>query len=310
MQRAIAETAVVAKVLNVSALLRAFNQLDSSVSANIAPAFPGLIDELGGRLRCIERLLVLTGAGLSTDSGIPDYRSDKCGRLARSSLLPVQYADYMTNASIRRLHWAKSFVSWPQFSRCQPNQGHKVLSQWEFGDIVHWVVTQNVDNLHSKAGSVRHTELHGSAYRVNCVLCNRQWNREEFQFYMKKLNPCWSARALDIAPDGDVDLAPKVEETFNEPLCDKCGAIVKPDIVFFGESVPPDRAQFVDERLEEAGGLLVLGTSLHVLSSYRLVQRMHERGKPIFIVNIGKTRADSIASLKVEAKCSVVLSRL
>ncbi|KFD54840.1 hypothetical protein M514_04274 [Trichuris suis] len=297
--------------INVASIAHASKKCDStSFFPRILPQFGDLIDKLGERLQCIKRLLVITGAGLSTDSGIPDYRSEKTGRLARSSLLPVQYAEFLSNSSVRRLHWARSYVSWPHFSRCQPNQGHKVLSQWEFGNIVHWVVTQNVDNLHGKAGSVRHTELHGTAYRVTCLSCNRQWHREEFQFYMKKLNPSWTAEALDIAPDGDADLYPKVEESFKEPRCDKCNAIVKPDIVFFGECVPPERVEFVDERLEEADGLLVLGTSLQVLSSYRLVHGMYERGKPILIVNVGKTRADPLASLKVEANCGMVLSSL
>lgn len=256
------------------------------------------------------KILVLTGAGISTESGIPDYRSEGVGLYARSNNRPVQYSDFVRSASIRQRYWARNFVGWPQFSSFLPNICHKILRQWEISGKLHWLVTQNVDALHFKAGSEHLTELHGSAHRVMCLNCENRMPRTELQDLIHKHNPSWRAESVEMAPDGDVRLNTEQVQGFKVPPCPSCGGVLKPEIIFFGDSVPKPTVNFVFGKVTESDGLLVLGSSLEVYSGFRFVNAAQMQGKPIAIVNIGPTRADDLASVKISAKCSDVLQQI
>ncbi|XP_069135327.1 NAD-dependent protein lipoamidase sirtuin-4, mitochondrial-like [Argopecten irradians] len=257
-----------------------------------------------------KKILVLTGAGVSTESGIPDYRSEGVGLYARSTNRPVQYSDFVKSETIRQRYWARNYVGWPVFSSFQPNICHKILRRWEIKGKVHWLVTQNVDALHLKAGSVNLTELHGSAHRVMCMNCDAKMPRARLQELIGKHNPQWKAKSVEMAPDGDVQLTAEQVQGFKVPECPSCGGALKPEIIFFGDNVPKPTVNLVFEKVKESDAVLVLGSSLEVYSGFRFVNAAHSHNKPIAIVNIGTTRADSLVSLKVSAKCSDVLQRL
>ncbi|KAL1285280.1 NAD-dependent protein deacetylase sirtuin-4 [Trichinella pseudospiralis] len=287
---------------------RFFGKSCSSFVPTYEPAGEEELAEFKKYLHSMRFLFVITGAGISTESGIPDYRSEGVGRYARSHLKPIQYVDFLNNARVRRRYWARNYVAWRQFSSVKPNRTHAILNDWEKNGWIHWMVTQNVDSLHCKAGSRRVTELHGNGFRVCCISCERRWSREELQSYIQKLNPEWEAQVKQLAPDGDVDLDGDLDKNFRMPVCDKCRGILKPDIVFFGENVPIRTVHFVEDRLSESDGLLAIGTSLQVLSVFRLVHIAYEIKKPILIVNIGPTRADDLATIKISSNCSQVLA--
>ncbi|XP_014897926.1 NAD-dependent protein lipoamidase sirtuin-4, mitochondrial isoform X1 [Poecilia latipinna] len=262
------------------------------------------------------RLFVVTGAGLSTESGIPDYRSEGVGLYARTDRRPMQHTEFTRSAKSRQRYWARNFVGWPQFSSHQPNCAHRALRSWEEKGKLHWLVTQNVDALHSKAGQTRITELHGCAHRdcVSCVLrvtclgCGSITAREELQRRFVSLNPDWSAQAGAVAPDGDVFLEDEQVLNFRVPSCEQCGGILKPEVTFFGDTVAKATVQFVQERLAEADAVLVIGSSLQVYSGYRVLLAASDKKMPIAILNIGPTRADHLAELKVRGRCGDVLS--
>uniref|UniRef100_A0A5S6QTP0 Deacetylase sirtuin-type domain-containing protein n=1 Tax=Trichuris muris TaxID=70415 RepID=A0A5S6QTP0_TRIMR len=249
----------------------------------------------------------MTGAGISTESGIPDYRSEKVGRYARSNHKPVEFQEFMNVEFVRRKYWARSYVAWPKFSSVLPNLTHKKLAEWEQRFRLHWLITQNIDCLHRKAGSRRLTELHGNAYSVSCVNCNKHWDRHDFQKYVQELNANWDAQGAEVAPDGDIDLPPEAEASFTTPYCSECGGIVKPDIIFFGEMLPIEEMRDAYMRVDEADAMLILGSSLEVLSGYRFAHQMFEQRRPVLIVNIGVTRADEMATVKVSSKCTTVM---
>ncbi|CAH1801344.1 unnamed protein product [Owenia fusiformis] len=257
-----------------------------------------------------KQMFVMTGAGISTESGIPDYRSEGVGLYARSTNRPVQYQDYVKSSTIRQRYWARNYVAWPRWSSTQPNQTHKTLADWENEGKIHWLVTQNVDSLHFKAGSKNLTELHGSTYRIMCLGCDNMFPRTQLQDMIAAENPNWSAASAEHAPDGDVALSPEQVAGFKVPNCNKCGGTLKPDITFFGDNVARDKVSFVFNKLEECDSVLVLGSSLQVYSGYRFLMRAAEQRKPIGIVNIGSTRADHLANVMVKAKCSDVLARI
>ncbi|XP_058487893.1 NAD-dependent protein lipoamidase sirtuin-4, mitochondrial [Solea solea] len=264
-----------------------------------------LLQEFVSRAR---RLFVITGAGLSTESGIPDYRSEGVGLYARTSRRPMEHAEFVRSAKSRQRYWARNFVGWPQFSSHQPNSAHKVLQQWEERGKLHWLVTQNVDALHSKAGQKRLTELHGCTHRVVCLGCGAISAREELQRRFISLNPEWRAQAGVVAPDGDVFLEDEQVLHFRVPHCDDCGGILKPEVTFFGDSVKKGTVQFVHDRLGESDAVLVVGSSLQVYSGYRFLLAAKDRKIPVAILNIGPTRADHLAELKVSGRCGEVLS--
>ncbi|MDE3156242.1 MAG: NAD-dependent protein deacetylase [Acidobacteriota bacterium] len=266
----------------------------------------GDLDALLALVHRSRRLLVLTGAGCSTESGIPDYR-DTEGAWKRKQ--PVQYMDFVRSENVRRRYWARSFAGWQRFSRAEPNTTHLALARLEAAGLVHWLITQNVDGLHQRAGSRRVTDLHGRLDTVQCLGCRATQPRETFQAALDALNPGWR-HAAAAAPDGDADLEGVDFTAFTVPACAACGGILKPAVVFFGESVPPDRVNDSLDRLAEADALLVVGSSLMVRSGYRFAVAAAERGIPIAAVNLGRTRADDLLAVKVEGRCGVILPRL
>ncbi|XP_046386929.1 NAD-dependent protein deacylase Sirt4 [Ischnura elegans] len=293
----------------VQCVKHSFNSLNAvNFVPKYAPVKENDIRRLHEYINNASKLLVVTGAGISTESGIPDYRSEGVGLYARSTSRPVQYQDFVKHAEVRKRYWARNFVAWSRFSAFQPNICHVTLSQWEGMGKVGAIVTQNVDRLHQKAGSKRVIELHGSGYEVGCLSCKMMISRHKFQKLLEELNPTLKSDvAVSIRPDGDVDIPQEQIDKFNLPPCESCGGILKPNIVFFGDNVPQKRVEAVKTEVRSSDGLLVLGSSLSVFSSYRIILQAAEEKKPIVIVNIGPTRGDSQATFKVSTKCGDVL---
>lgn len=250
------------------------------------------------------RTMVLTGAGVSTDSGIPDYR----GPGARPRR-PVQYAEFVRDPEARRRYWARSYLGWPRFAAAQPNPAHRALARLEAAGRLTGLVTQNVDGLHQAAGSVDVVELHGSLARVRCLSCGAGEDRDVTQARLLAANPGFGGVGA-VAPDGDAEIDPAEARDFVVPECVACGGVLKPDVVFFGENVPAPRVEAAWARLAAAEVLLVLGSSLTVWSGYRFARRAAEEGRAVVIVNRGPTRADPLAILKVEAGVGEVLARV
>ena len=259
-----------------------------------------LIDFLAAR----RRLLVLTGAGLSTASGIPDYR-DAAGGWKRQQ--PVQFNDFMGSAAVRRRYWARSLIGWRHMHRARPNPAHHALVALERMARTEQLVTQNVDRLHQQAGSRDVIDLHGRIDRVTCMSCSTRLPRSAFQRQLNTVNPGWSERSAVSAPDGDADLEHADFARFQVPDCTACGGVVKPDVVFFGEAVPRPRSEAAMVRLARADGLLVVGSSLMVFSGFRFAREAARQRKPMAAVNIGRTRADDLLDIKVTAPCDQVL---
>ncbi|KAH8366584.1 hypothetical protein KR084_004575 [Drosophila pseudotakahashii] len=255
-------------------------------------------------------VLVLTGAGISTESGIPDYRSEGVGLYARSNHKPVQHMEFVKSSAVRKRYWARNFVGWPKFSATQPNATHHALARFEREERVQAVVTQNVDRLHSKAGSRNVVEVHGSGYVVKCLSCEYRIDRHEFQSILASLNPAFKDAPEMIRPDGDVEIPLEYIENFQIPECTQCGGDLKPEIVFFGDSVPRSRLDEIAGMVYNSDGLLVLGSSLLVFSGYRVVLQTKDLKLPVAIVNIGDTRADHLADIKISAKCGDVIPKL
>lgn len=261
-----------------------------------------LIDVLRGR-----RIVVLTGAGCSTESGIPDYRGPDTRRTDRT---PIRYRAFVDEPETRRHYWARSAIGWPTFAAAAPNDGHRALASLEAAGRIRGIITQNVDRLHHAAGSTRVVELHGALEEVVCLDCGAIEPRPALQQRLLAHNPGWTNRSVALAPDGDVDLPRAVTRTFTVPDCTRCRGVLKPHVIFFGESVP---ARWVDDAwtlLDEGDALLVVGSSLTVYSGYRFVRRAAERGHPIAIVNLGPTRGDALADVCIDAKAGAVLPRL
>ena len=257
------------------------------------------------------RLFVLTGAGVSTESGIKDYRSEGVGLYATTSHRPTNYSDFLKSASVRQRYWARNTTAWPVFSKFKPNITHKFLATLEHRGRVHWMVTQNVDSLHHKAGSRRLTELHGTVSSVICLSCHLMVSRDELQEKILTENPHWSAiKPEGLAPDADVFVDESAVHTFKTPHCDNCGGILKPDVVFFGDSVPKRRVVEITDRLEESDACMVVGSTLETYSSFRHVRHCSEVGIPVLILNIGPTRADNLASVKILGRCGQAFQTL
>lgn len=255
-------------------------------------------------LRETGMVTVLTGAGVSAASGIPEYR-DRDGNWKHAK--PVQFADFLGSPAVRRRYWARSFAGWNRIRAAIPNAAHRALAQLEQAGICRHLVTQNVDGLHQRAGHRRVTDLHGKLDAVTCLQCGLRTDRERWQTGLETANPGWDRRIAAIRPDGDVELAAADEQSFVVPPCRKCGGIVKPDVVFFGESVPRERVQTATKAIAESGGLLIVGSSLMVFSGFRFARLALESRKPVAIVNEGRTRADTMATLKIEADCGDTL---
>lgn len=250
---------------------------------------------------------ILTGAGISTDSGIPDYRGpEQRGRPAR----PITYREFVSSAASRRRYWARSAVGWAWMEQREPNWCHYVVAQIERTGHSTGLITQNVDGLHSAAGSRRIVELHGALRSVVCLECGRPESRAGLQERIMVQNPGWFGNAGTVAPDGDVDLEEEVTDSFRVPACLQCGGTIKPDIVFFGESVPQPRVRDAFSMLESARLLLVLGSSLTVYSGYRFVAAAVKSGKPVIVITDGPTRADPVATVKLTARLDGALREL
>lgn len=251
------------------------------------------------------RLVALTGAGVSTDSGIPDYRGP-----GAPSRTPMTYGEFVSGPSARQRYWARSFLGWTRMRAAEPNASHHALARLEAAGTVDLLITQNVDGLHERSGSRALCALHGRIADVVCLGCGRRTPRTALQERMSALNPGFAARHADAAgrPDGDVAL----EETsgFRVPACADCGGVLKPDVVFFGESVPKPRVQRCFDAVERAEALLVAGSSLTVLSGYRFARHAHRIGIPVVIVNRGSTRGDALATYKVDTGCAEFLGAL
>jgi NAD-dependent SIR2 family protein deacetylase len=253
------------------------------------------------------RLFVLTGAGCSTDSGIPDYR-DAEGAWKRAP--PVNFQAFMQDPLTRRRYWARSLVGWRRFGHARPNAAHRALARLEQQGNVERLVTQNVDRLHQVAGSTDVIDLHGRMDLVRCMDCWRLQPRFEFQDELTTLNPGWAQLDARTAPDGDADLDGLDFAAFEVPPCTYCAGVLKPDVVFFGESVPKERVAAAMHHLQQADAMLVVGSSLMVYSGYRFAQAAAAAGKPIAAVNLGRTRADDLLTLKINEPCAQALAFL
>ena len=270
-------------------------------------------DEAGRHQQMIVRLLeagsvvVLTGAGLSTSSGIPAYR-DCDGNWQQAK--PIDHNDFLRSASARQRYWARSFFGWPVVGQASPSRGHHALAHLESLNRLVLTITQNVDGLHQKAGSRSVLELHGALDRVICLGCRSAYPRALVQEWLSAANPGMARAAARAAPDGDAHVAEGLHLGFRIADCPGCGGVLKPDVVFFGDSVPRDRVGACIDAIDAASGLLVVGSSLMVWSGFRFVDHARRRGKPVMAINLGKTRADHLLDAKVEQDCDEFLHRL
>ena len=250
-------------------------------------------------------VFVLTGAGVSTESGIPDYR-DEQGEWKRSP--PMNFREFTGSEAARRRYWARSVLGFAPLRGAQPNAAHRALAACEERGLTSAMVTQNVDGLHQAAGASRVIDLHGRIDQVVCLGCRRSSPRAALQSELVELNPDWVGREATTAPDGDADPGESDYSGFRVPNCGECGGVLKPDVVFFGENVPKDRVERAMAALQAARALLVVGSSLMVFSGYRFVRAAAQRAIPIAVVNRGRTRADDVASLKIDGSAGRVLS--
>ena len=264
--------------------------------------FSALVDVLRD-----QRIVVLSGAGCSTESGIPDYRGPETRKRSRN---PVRYRAFISDPQARQRYWARSAIGWPRICAAQPNDGHRALAALEAVGNVAGVITQNVDGLHQAAGSRSVVELHGALDEVECLTCRRIISRQCLQEQLLSLNPGWMRADAELAPDGDAEIEDARMRSFRVPPCKRCDGMLKPHVVFFGENVPAFRVSEAWEVFGRAEALLVVGSSLAVYSGYRFVRRAAERGMPVGIVNLGPTRGDRQAAVRVDAYSGRLLPRL
>ncbi|GGY81117.1 NAD-dependent protein deacetylase [Streptomyces omiyaensis] len=241
-------------------------------------------------------VLVLSGAGISTESGIPDYRGEG-GSLSRHT--PMTYQDFTGGAGARRRYWARSHLGWRTFGRARPNEGHRAVAAFGRAGLLAGVITQNVDGLHQAAGSEGVVELHGGLDRVVCLECGDVSARRELARRLEEANPGFDPVPAAVNPDGDADLTDEQVAGFHVVPCVVCGGVLKPDVVFFGETVPAERVERCRELVRGAASLLVLGSSLTVMSGLRFVRQAAQAGTPVVIVNRDPTRGDKLAVARV-----------
>jgi NAD-dependent SIR2 family protein deacetylase len=252
-------------------------------------------------------VVVLSGAGLSTESGIPDYRGPS-GRRRRAD--PMTYQTFVAADAARRRYWARSHVGWRHITRALPNAGHRAVTELERRGLVTGIITQNVDGLHQASGARQVIELHGGLSRVACLACGGRTTREALDRRLRTANPGWDARVSAYNPDGDAVLDDDQIDGFHVVDCEGCGGLLKPDVVFFGENVPPPRVQECYALVGRAGALVVLGSSLTVMSGYRFVRRAAENAVPVVIINQGPTRGDPHALLTLDTPLGPTLTTL
>lgn len=262
--------------------------------------------------RAAQNLVVITGAGVSTESGIPDYRSPT-GSYSKGHK-PMTHDEFIGSDASRRRYWARSLKGYTPFAAKLPNEGHHALASLEAAGIVNQLITQNVDGLHQRAGSRRIIELHGTSHSCTCLQCGAKEQRSRVQLRMAALNHWWlQTPVADSAMRSDGDAEVEVPEEFRVPPCEACGStMLKPDVTFFGDMVPPERASAAAATIADADALLIAGTSLSTLSAFRLVDACARANKPIAMINRGETRAEraGLTLLKLEARCGETLRRL
>ncbi|KPG01167.1 NAD-dependent deacetylase [Rhodopseudomonas sp. AAP120] len=254
-----------------------------------------------------QRLFVLTGAGCSTNSGIPDYR-DADGSWKRTP--PVRFQAFIADDVTRRRYWARSMIGWRRFGQARPNDTHHALARLEASGRSRMLLTQDVDRLHQAAGHREVVDLHGRLDLVRCMACSGTLRRADFQDDLIRLNAAWADLDAAALPDGDAELDHQDFSTFTVPGCPNCGGMMKPDVVFFGEAVPKDKVAMAMESLGQADAMLIVGSSLTVYSGYRFAREAARLGIPIAAVNLGRTRADDLLALKVEDRCETALAFL
>ncbi len=265
--------------------------------------YPALIDFFEDH----RNVVALTGAGVSTASGIPDYR-DESGAWKHSR--PMQFQDFIASDYSRRHYWARSAVARIRFKAARPGKAHIALAQLEALGRLSLLITQNVDQLHQRAGSSRVIDLHGSLDEVVCLDCGNRVSRDKVQHFLIQNNPLLENLASVLAPDGDAHLEQIDLSQIEIPQCESCEGILKPDVVFYGENVPAERVKTCLSAVDAADAMLIIGSSLMVYSGYRFVRRAHERQVPIIAINRGVTRADAMLSIKIEQDCGSVLEDL
>lgn len=261
---------------------------------------------LAAFIRDHPHLFILTGAGVSTGSGIPGYRDNEA-RWQRKR--PVTHQEFVRSDAARRRYWARSMVGWPVISNAAPNAAHHALARLERAGLVAQLVTQNVDGLHQRAGSARVIELHGNIHAVICMDCGGTASRGAVQAKLEAANPAFADEPTLVAPDGDADLEQDFD-SFAVPACPSCGGMLKPDVVFFGANVPPPLAATAMGALQDADAVLAVGSSLMAYSGYRFCEQAHAAGKSVAAINLGRTRADDLLQLKVEADCAKALDEV
>ena len=252
-------------------------------------------------------VVILSGAGLSTESGIPDYRGPT-GLERRAQ--PMTFQEFTASAAARQRYWARSHLGWRHVARARPNAGHQAVADLELAGLLAGIITQNVDGLHQAAGARAVTELHGSLSRVVCLGCGERTPRLRLDQRLRAANAGWAARTAQITPDGDAVLTDGEVAGFRVAGCEGCGGVLKPDVVFFGENVPRPRVDECYRLVERAGALLVLGSSLTVMSGYRFVRHAARLGIPVVIINQGPTRGDAQALATIDAPLGATLRTL
>jgi NAD-dependent SIR2 family protein deacetylase len=267
-----------------------------------ADSFKELVDLVAGG-----GVLILSGAGLSTESGIPDYRGPT--GLARRAE-PMTYQEFTSSPAARRRYWARSHYGWRHVAGALPNAGHDAVAELQRRGLVSGIITQNVDGLHQAAGAQRVIELHGSLDRVACLACGQRTSRAVLAQRLRAANPGWAARVTEISADGDAVVAGDQAELFEVVDCQDCGGLLKPDVVFFGENVPRPRVEECYALTGQASVLMVLGSSLTVMSGYRFVRHAAKLAIPVAIINRGPTRGDALARLILDAPLGQTLTAL
>ncbi|WAC69044.1 Sir2 family NAD-dependent protein deacetylase [Microbacterium sp. SL75] len=272
---------------------------DTTEETEFSASIDRAVDVLAGR-----KIAVLTGAGVSTDSGIPDYRGK--GAPTRT---PMTAQQFLSSADARRRYWVGSHLGWKVFAAAQPNDGHRALADLESAGVANGVVTQNVDGLHVRAGSGRVVELHGTMRRVGCLQCGQVFDRSDLAERVEADNP-WITlpENVELGPDGDV--TPASADGFVVPVCSVCEGTLKPDVVFFGEYIPVEKFREAEQLVHASEALVIAGSSLVVNSGIRLVERARRRRLPVVIVNRGETRADQRAAVKIDGGTTHVLRAL
>lgn len=280
---------------------------------NAVPAGPevdaaaDLLSTLAQWLSSHRQVLVLTGAGISTASGIPDYRDDSGVRRGR---LPIQGSEFRQSEAARKRYWARSMLGWPRLAQATPNAAHRALAQLQQAGYLAGILTQNVDGLHQQAGSRAVIELHGSIHAVRCLACGTHYPRAEIQQELARCNPAFVHLQADALPDGDAQLEPQADAAFHVPACVACGGMLQPDVVFFGDGVPAGRSAQAEAATQACDAMLVIGSSLMVLSGFRFPRMAAAAGKPVVAINRGITRADDLLAFKLREDAESVLPRL